>query len=154
MKRALMLTLLENADGEGLKDIRKMARKQLVLEGIKEPETEEEAMMLQQAQGEQKQDPAMVLAMAEQIKANAALLSQQRQAQKDASDAAIANTKVQVDAFNAETGRMSTQIEAEKANADIQYKQFNAFNTRVQTAAKIQGDLVSRLRGSLTQAQR
>jgi hypothetical protein len=61
---------------------------------------------------------------------------------------------VQIDAFNAETGRMSTQIEAEKANADIQYKQFNAFNTRVQTAAKIQGDLVSRLRGSLTQAQR
>jgi hypothetical protein len=154
MKRALMLTLLENADGDGLKDIRKMARKQLVLEGIKEPETEEELAMLQQAQGGQKQDPAMVLALAEQGKAEAAMMSQQRQAQKDANEAAIANTKVQIDAFNAETSRMGTQIEAEKANADIQYKQFNAFNTRVQTAAKIQGDLVSRLRGSLTQAQR
>lgn len=154
IKTALRLTLLEGMDGEGLKDIRKMARKQLVLDGIKEPETEEELAMLQQAQSQQKQDPAMALAMAEQTKADAAMLSQQRQAQKDASDAAIANTKVQIDAFNAETSRIGTQIEAEKASADIQYKQFSAFNTRVQTAAKIQGDLVSRLRGSLTQAQR
>lgn len=152
MKRALMLTLLESADGEGLKDIRKMARKQLVLEGIKEPETEEELAMLQQAQGEQKQDPAMALAMAEQTKADAAMLSQQRQAQKDASDAAIANTKVQIDAFNAETNRIGTQIDAERMQADIQYKQSDAFNKRVQTAAKIQSDLVSRLRGSITQA--
>jgi len=152
MKRALMLTLLENADGEGLKDIRKMARKQLVLEGIKEPETDEEVAMLQEIQGQQKQDPAMVLALAEQAKAEAAMLSQQRQAQKDASDAATANTKVQIDAFNAETNRMEAQVRAQSAQANIQFKQSEAFNKRVQTAAKIQGDLVSRLRASVTQA--
>lgn len=152
MKRALMLTLLESADGEGLKDIRKLARKQLVLEGIKEPETEEEMIMLQQAQVQQQPDAAMLVGQAELLKGQAAVMAQERQAQKDATDAANQAARTQIDAFKAETGRIDTQIKAQTAQADIQKKQFDAFNTRVQTAAKIQGDLVSRLRSTVTQA--
>ncbi len=153
MRKALMLTLLETVDGLNLKHVRDMARKQLVLSGIKEPETEEEMMMVQAAQQQPAQpDAATLLAMAEQTKADAQMADVQIKAHKAANDAAVANTKVQIDAFNAETGRLETQVRAAKTDADIRNMQFNAFNTRVQTAAKIQNDLVSRLRSSLTQA--
>lgn len=155
MRKVIMLTLLENMDGLNLKHVRDMARKQLIMDGIKEPETEEEMMMVQAAQQkEPAQDPAMILAMAEQMKAHAQLIGEQRQAQKDAADAATQNTKVQIDAFKAETGRIDTTIKAQESQAKIGKMQFDAFNTRVQAAAKIQNDLVSRLRGSITQAQR
>lgn len=153
MRKVLMLTLLENVDGLNLKHVRDMARKQLIMDGIKEPETEEEMMMVQAAQQQPSQpDAATLLAMAEQTKADAQMADVQIKAQKAANDAAVANTKVQIDAFKAETGRLETQVRAAKTDADIRNMQFNAFNTRVQTAAKIQNDLVSRLRGSLTQA--
>lgn len=153
MRKTLMLTLLENVDGINLKHVRDLARKQMIMEGIKQPETEEEFMMLQEAQSkEAPQDPAMVLAMAEQQKAQAQLIGEQRQAQKDAVDAANNNAKTQIEAFKAETGRMDMTIKAQEANARIGKMQFDAFNTRVQNAAKIQNDLAQRLRGSLTQA--
>lgn len=155
MKKVLMLTLLENTDGINMDHVRKMARKQLLLDGIKEPETEEEMLMIQQA-AQQPQQPSadILLAMAEQSKADAMVMREQRQAQKDANDAAAKNTEIQIDAFNAETGRIDTQIKAAKADAEIKLKQFDQFNKRVQSAAKIQGDLVSRLRPSLTEANR
>lgn len=51
-------------DGVAFKDIRDYANKQLILMGVREPQTEEEMMMVQQAQqaGQQQPDPAMMLA--------------------------------------------------------------------------------------------
>lgn len=153
MRKVLMLTLLENVDGINLKHVRDMARKQLIMDGVKEPETEEELLMVQQMQQQPAQpDAALVLANAEQTKADAAMMDVQLKTQKMANEAAIQNTKVQIDAFNAETGRIDTQVKAAKTDADIRNMQFKAFNDRVQTAAKIQSDLVSRLRSSVTQA--
>lgn len=153
MRKVLMLTLLENVDGINLKHVRDMARKQLIVDGIKEPETEEEMMMVQQMQSQEPaQDPAMVLAIAEQMKAQAQLLGEQRQAQKDAVEAADDAARTQIDAFKAETGRIDTTIKAQESQAKIGKMEFDAFNSRVQTAAKIQNDLVSRLRSSVTQA--
>ena len=111
-------------------------------------------MIQQAAQQPQQQSADILLAMAEQSKADAMVMREQRQAQKDANDAAAKNTEIQIDAFNAETGRIDTQIKAAKADAEIKLKQFDQFNKRVQSAAKIQGDLVSRLRPSLTEANR
>ncbi len=59
-------------DGVGLKDVRDYARKQLILTGVKEPETDEEKQMVQEAQQNQQPqaDPAMMLAaQAEMLKA-------------------------------------------------------------------------------------
>ena len=153
MRKTLMLTLLENIDGVNLKHVRDLARKQQILDGTKDPETEEEAIMLQQAQSkESPQDPAMVLAMAEQQKAQAQLIGEQRQAQKDAVDAANNNAKTQIEGFNAETKRIDSQIKAQEANARINKMEFDKFNARVQNAAKIQSSLAAQLRGSITQA--
>ena len=59
-------------DGANFKDIRDYGRKQLILAGVKEPETDEEKAMLAQAQQSQQPqaDPAMMLAaQAEMLKA-------------------------------------------------------------------------------------
>ena len=42
--------LIENLDGEGLEDFKKFSRKNQILKGFKEPESDEEKAMLQQAQ--------------------------------------------------------------------------------------------------------
>jgi hypothetical protein len=153
IRKTLMLTLLENVDGVNLKHVRDLARKQMILDGIKEPETEEEAIMLQQAQSkETPQDPAMVLAMAEQQKAQAQLIGEQRQAQKDAVDAANNNAKTQIEGFNAESRRIDSEVKAQEANARMNKMEFDKFNARVQNAAKIQSSLAAQLRGYITQA--
>jgi hypothetical protein len=77
---------LTMVDGVAFKDIRDYARKQLIIMGVKKPETQEEQQMLmqaQQAQSQKQPDPAMMLAaQAEMEKAKAQQMEQQnKQAQ-------------------------------------------------------------------------
>ncbi len=69
----LMNEYLTMVDGTAFKDIREYARKELILSGVKPPETDEEKKMLaeaQQAQQEPQGDPALMLAaQAEMLKA-------------------------------------------------------------------------------------
>ena len=99
--------------------------------------TEEEIMEMQQAQmmaqGQQAPDPAMVLAQAEQLKAEAEMMRSQiemqklqneqmklqLEAQKLQSQAVGDQADNAIDAFNAETKRMETQIKAQQANAVV-----------------------------------
>lgn len=98
--------------GPETKHLREYGRKQLILQGIVEPETEEEQMMLQQAQqAGQQPDANMVLAMAEQMKAQADLLSAQSDAQDDQAQA-------QIDAYKAETQRLEAMAKAQKAGVE------------------------------------
>ena len=87
----------------------------------------------QMAQGQQAPDPAMVLAQAEQMKAQAEMLKAQIdqaklqneqmklqiEAQKLQSQTVGDEADNQIDAFNAETKRMETQIKAQQAGATI-----------------------------------
>lgn len=98
--------------GSETKHLREYGRKQLILQGIVEPDTEEEQMMLQQAQqAGQQPDANMVLAMAEQMKAQADLLSAQSDAQGD-------QVQAQIDAYKAETQRLEAMAKAQKAGVE------------------------------------
>lgn len=98
--------------GPETKHLREYGRKQLILQGIIEPETEEEQLMLQQAQqAGQQPDANMVLAMAEQMKAQADLLSAQSDAQGD-------QVQAQIDAYKAETQRLEAMAKAQKAGVE------------------------------------
>ncbi len=115
-----LLTYISLQEGPGYEDFRRYANNQLILQGIKEPDTDEEKAMVEQAaQQEQQPDPNMVLAMAEQAKAEADMAKVQ-------SDAANNQAKLQVDAYNAETKRVDVlasnelkQVDAAKKASEI-----------------------------------
>lgn len=121
LARIAMMKRVRLEDGAEMADVRDWAGRQLVLMGIRKPETEEEMQALQQAQQaqSQQQDPNMALAMAEQMKAE---------------NGAIKN---QIEQFRAETDRMAVMVDAEKAGADINYKQIQAQSLRVGDAVKL-----------------
>jgi hypothetical protein len=94
--------------GPETKHLKDYGRKQLILQGIVEPDTEEEIMMLHQAQqAGQQPDANMVLAMAEQMKAQADIMGAQANAQDD-------QAQRQIDAFKAETQRLDAMAKAQK----------------------------------------
>jgi hypothetical protein len=97
----------------------------LVLRGIRKPETDEEKQAVADAQAQQgeQQDPNMALAMAEQMKAQ---------------NGAIKN---QIDQFRADTDRMAVMVDAEKAGADINYKQLQGRSLMVNDAVKLRGSV-------------
>lgn len=119
--QAIMYKRLRLEDGAEMQDLRDYAGQQLVLLGIRKPETDEEKQALQQAQESQsqQQDPSMALAMAEQMKAE---------------NGAIKN---QIDQFRAETDRMAVMVDAEKAGEEINYKRVQAQSLRVGDAVKL-----------------
>lgn len=121
LARIAMMKRVRLEDGAEMQDIREWAGRQLVLMGIRKPETEEEQQALMAAQEAQagQQDPNMALAMAEQMKAQNGAM------------------KNQIDQFRAETDRMAVMVDAEKAGAEISYKQVQAQSLRVGDAVKL-----------------
>ena len=138
MQKALILKQLTLVDGVAMDDIRDYANKQLVLQGFKEPETDEEIAMMQQkaAQGQQP-DPAMLLAMAENKKGDAAIMKEQRQSGVDAAKVQNDQAKTQIDAFKAQTDRIGTQIDAQEAGANINYKQVQTLGQQIDNLSKV-----------------
>jgi hypothetical protein len=121
LAKIIQLKMLRLTDGAEMQDLREWAGVQLVLMGIRQPETEQEEQALQQAQEaqSQQQDPNMALAMAEQAKAQ---------------NGAVAN---EIKMFQAETDRLYLQVDAEKAGADIDYKKIQGNSMRVNDAMKL-----------------
>lgn len=121
LAQAIQLKILALTDGPHMKDLREYAMKQLVLMGIRQPETDEEIAMMQQAQEAQaqQQDPNMALAMAEQMKAQ---------------NGAVKN---QIEQYRAETDRMAVMVDAEKAGAEIDYKDAQVGSLKVNDAMKL-----------------
>src|SRR5690606_28412612 len=107
-----LLTYFTLLDGPKTDHLKKYARKQLILQGIMEPQTEEEEAMLQQAAQQQQQpDPNMLLAMAEQAKAEADMAGVQAKAQHD-------NVQSQIDMYKAETQRLDAMAKAQKTGVE------------------------------------
>ena len=129
--------LLQNINTPAANQIAERKRAQMIQAGLipQSQMTEEELMAAQQQmmQGQQQPDPAMVLAQAEQQKAQAEMIRAQvemqklqneqiklqLEAQKLQSQAIGDQADNQIDAFNAETKRMETQIKAQQAGATI-----------------------------------
>lgn len=138
MRQALLLKIVKLMDGVDFDDLRDYANRQLVLTGIKQPETDEEKQILAQAQQSGNQPGAdMVLAMAEMKKADAMMLKEQREAAKAQADMQIAHEKVQVEGFKAQTGRIDSQVKAQTAGADINMKQIESFGKQLDNTVKI-----------------
>lgn len=123
LAQIIQLKLLRLQDGQDMEDLRDWAGVQLVLRGIRKPESDEEKQALADAQAQQgqQQDPNMALAMAEQMKAE---------------NGAIKN---QIDEFRAQTDLIAVMIDAEKAGADINYKQLQGRSLMVNDAVKLRG---------------
>lgn len=104
--------------------------------------TEEERQEMQQAQAAQgqQQDPAMVLAQAEMLKAQAELAAAQTEQLKAQAALITAQARAQgvnIDMFEAETSRMDTQIKAQEVGAKITKEAVSTEGIQLDNAKKI-----------------
>ena len=127
MHNILMMKYMALMDGTDFDDVRDYARLQLVLLGVKDPETDEEKQAVAQAQENQQEDPNMLIGQAEMMKGQAALLDKE------------------IDKFNAQTNRQKVMIEAEKAGVDINKTEVETFGKQIDNAQK----LISPVRASV-----
>lgn len=114
MAQLYAIMMLDGPMTEGLRD---WAKEQLMMMGQIEPETDEEkakiAQMMQSAQQNQQPDPATLMAMAEQAKADADMAKVQTDAQLKAGD-------LQVKQYNAETQRLKVMGDNQFNNLEAQ----------------------------------
>jgi hypothetical protein len=130
MVNILTLKAIELTDGIAFDDVRDYARKQQILQGVREPETDKEKLLLEQAMNQPKEPTAeMVLAMAEEKKGQAEMMNAQLKAADTQLKAENESLKRQVDMYKAQTDRMGVTIDAQEAGAKID-------NTNVDTMGK------------------
>jgi hypothetical protein len=147
--------LLQNVNTPAASQIAERKRAQMLQQGLipQSQMTEEELMAAQQQmmQGQQAPDPAMVLAQAEQLKAEAEMMRSQiemqklqneqmklqLEAQKLQSQAVGDQADNAIDAFNAETKRMETQIKAQQASATVDKTSAQAMGEQLDNQKKM-----------------
>lgn len=138
LRNIMILQVVRMVDGADLDDVRDYANMQLILAGVKKPETEEEKQQYAIAQQQGSQPSAeMVLAMAEDKKGQAALMKEQRENVRFKVDAILKEMGINVDKFKAQTDRLNTQIDAQEAGANIDYKRADTFGKQIDNASKI-----------------
>jgi hypothetical protein len=138
MTKMLVLKQLSMVDGVAMDDIRKYARKQLIMAGGAEPETDEEKAMVEQMQNQPAQpDANMLLAQAEMEKAKAAQMNAQREALKDQANAQNAADKLVIDQYKAQTDRASVEVDAARVGADIEYTKVKMTGQQMDNAQKL-----------------
>lgn len=138
MRKAMQLKIIQLSDGVEMEDLKEFANKQLVLSGIKTPETDEEKELLAQAQQQpQEKDPAMVLAKAEKLKGQADIMK----VKKDGVEMQLkdANEKAdhQVNVFKAQTERMKVEVAAHEAGAKIRKTEVETEGTQIDNEIKV-----------------
>ncbi len=128
----LQLQMLTMVDGDSMKHVRDFVKKQMLIKGYREPDTEEEMQLMQQlAQQQQEEgesDPNMKIAEAEYLKGQAAV-------QGEINDA----NKLGIDQYNAETKRMELQVKAQEIGANIQNKTVDTAGKQIDNVMKLRG---------------
>ena len=121
MRNIMMLEYITLIPGYDFADLRKFARFELIKQGIRQPDTEEEMQQLQQFQQNQQQvqDPNVLLAQAEQLKGQADMMT------------------AQIKQFEAETNRAKVEIEASKAGVEIDLKTIQAQGAAIDNQLKV-----------------
>lgn len=122
MRQLYMLKHAELMDGTDTKDIREYAKKQMILAGFKQPDTPEEEAMLQEAQGQQQPDAATLLAQAEMMKGQAAMMREQNNQMSTIGELEKKRADSAIDVFNAQTQRANVEINAFKVGEEVQIK--------------------------------
>lgn len=134
MGEIVLMTYFTMMDGPHLEHLKDHARKQLILSGVMEPETEEEQQMVMQAQQQAQQpDANMLLAMAEMEKAKADQMSEQNDQQKN-----------QISAFEAETKRLKAIAEARKLGVETQKAGVEISGNELDNVQKLQDIMMPR----------
>jgi hypothetical protein len=138
VRKVLQLKILQLMDGVDFDDIRDYVKKQLILMGIRKPETPEEEEFAKQAAEEAKQpDPNMLLAMAEMEKAKADQMQANTKMGEVQVDAQNEGMKRQIEQFQAMTDRLEAMIKAQVAGADIKKKEKETAGQELENAAQI-----------------
>lgn len=138
MREILLLKFMKLMNGVDFEDVREYANNKLILMGIRKPETPEEEAMLQQMQNQENEPSAeMTLALAEQMKGQAMLQREERENRKVQLDFQTDEKEIQIDAFEAQTGRMGMQIKAKEAGAKISKSDIEALGTKLDNQAKV-----------------
>lgn len=115
-----LLKLVELLPGVEMDDLREYARNELILQGLKEPETEEEMMMLQQAQqAKQEPDPNQIAAQGALLEGQAAVMKEQREQQKDFIDAQFKSADMQLREKKLNIEEANAQVKAAQAGVSI-----------------------------------
>ena len=119
-------------DGVDFDDVREYANNQLILQGIKEPETDEEKAMLEQAKQAQseQQNPAMLMAEAEMLKGQADMLEQQNR-----------QAEIQLSAQKVDQGNYKLALDEQKQQADIGKVRADTVKSLAETE-KISGETI------------
>ena len=116
----LLYKYIALSDGVENDDLKEYAKKQLILSGFKEPETDEEKQIVADAQQQAQQpDANMVLAQAEMLKGQ------------------VADKRANIEMFNAETKRFEAQVDAQKAGIDIELKEVQKTGQQIDNMHKL-----------------
>ena len=137
MKRALQLKQLVLMDGVEFDDIRDYANNELILAGVKKPETPEQVQLLKQAQENPKEDPNLVLAKAEQLKGQADIMREERENKVAVATLELKRDDQYIDVFKATTDRMKIQIDAQKTGATITKLDEESVGQQLENHAKV-----------------
>jgi hypothetical protein len=116
----VMGLIIMNMDGEGLQDFKEYSRRQMLLNGIVKPQTDEEKEMVAQAMQEQQQQPDAEMEAAQGVKmqGQAAVMEQ-------------------------ENKRLDLQLKAQSTASDGQLKQAQTVKTMAEAAAIPKDQLMS-----------
>jgi hypothetical protein len=149
MRQLMILEYWTMQDGDSFKDLRDYARKELILQGVKDPETPEEQQMVEQAQAaaqeqQNQPDPAMLMAQAEMGRAQA----EQMNAEANVMDKHVDMMNAETNKFNAQTKRGEAEIKAMQAGADVNYKRMQTHGVAIDNRQKVTGQ---QLRNSINQ---
>ena len=129
-----LLTYFTLMDGPKTDHLKAYARKKLIMQGLMEPDTDEEKQMLQEAQQQQNNqepDANMMLAMAEQAKSEADMAKVQMDGQHN-------QVQSQVDAYNAETKRLDAMAKAKKYGVESSKVSAEIKGTELDNLQKLQ----------------
>ena len=121
VRKALQLKILALTDGVEFDDVRDYVNKQLMIMGIRKPQTPEDEAFMKQVQEQPKEpDAAMVLAKAEELKGQADIIREKREGIGMQLDNENAKADHAIDMFKAQTDRMKVQVAAHEAGAKIE----------------------------------
>lgn len=125
----LYTVLLDNVDGEGLEDIKAFNRKSAIMQGYKEPETDEEIQMVQQMQQQQNQ-PDGQEQLIQAAAAQAAAEARERDSKVAVNMTTAAKNQAQTQEILAgiQTDQVKTVQAAEKQQHDIALDRFNTIS--------------------------
>jgi hypothetical protein len=145
VRKALQLKILALTDGVEFDDIREYVNKQLMIMGIRKPQTpEDEAFMKQMQQQPKEPDAATMMAIAENKKGDADLLEQKRKGIEMQLKAQNEKIKTAIDAFEAETKRIDILAKIRTANISVDMSNIEAFGKQIDNATKMVDLAISR----------